>query len=110
MSARPVPASDRVMSELRAVDGTHPAPCWFPHSPDCTCPATALSPEREQEIREQIIQALSISGAFCGECGFEPGDVGCSDCQRAHARYADAVMPILLAEMQRSNGNPIGGA
>ncbi|MEV8403561.1 hypothetical protein [Streptomyces niveus] len=39
------------MSELRAAEGTHPVPCWFPHSPDCTCPTTALTPEREQEIR-----------------------------------------------------------
>ena len=29
--------SDRTMRELRETPGTHPAPCWFPHSTDCTC-------------------------------------------------------------------------
>lgn len=58
-----------------------------------------LTPAREQEIRQQVVAALSIAGAFCGECGFEPGDVGCSDCRRCHAMYADAVLPILRAEL-----------
>lgn len=29
--------SDRTMRELRETPGTHPAPCWAPHSTDCTC-------------------------------------------------------------------------
>lgn len=37
---------------------------------------------------ETAIQALSDAGAFCGECGFEPGDRGCPDCERCWARYA----------------------
>ncbi|QQM45105.1 hypothetical protein [Streptomyces liliifuscus] len=46
-------------------------------------------------IREQIKQALSGAGAFCGECGFEPGDRGCPDCERCYESNADALMPIL---------------
>jgi hypothetical protein len=51
-----------------------------------------LSPEREQ-----VLAALSLAGAFCGECGFEPGETGCADCVRVREMYADAVMPILGA-------------
>ncbi|WP_405769170.1 hypothetical protein OG539_32545 [Actinacidiphila glaucinigra] len=32
-------------------------------------------------------QALSDAGAFCGQCGFEPGDRGCPDCERVWANY-----------------------
>jgi hypothetical protein len=28
------------------------------------------------------MQALSDAGAFCGECGFQPGERGCPDCER----------------------------
>lgn len=36
-TARLQSVSDRTMRELRETPGTHPAPCWFPHSADCTC-------------------------------------------------------------------------
>ncbi|MFD5899085.1 hypothetical protein [Streptomyces sp. NPDC060366] len=62
-------------------------------------PATALPPEREQEIGGRIIAALSLAGAFCGECGFEPGDRGCPDCERCWARYVKEVLPIFRTEL-----------
>ncbi|CAH9419589.1 hypothetical protein SGL43_06644 [Streptomyces globisporus] len=40
---------------------------------------------------ETAIQALSTAGAFCGECGFEPGDRGCPDCERTWAGYVRAL-------------------
>ena len=40
---------------------------------------------------EAAIQALSVAGAFCGECGFEPGDRGCPDCERTWTWYVDAL-------------------
>ncbi|MFF3998615.1 hypothetical protein ACFYX8_35565 [Streptomyces cyaneofuscatus] len=40
---------------------------------------------------ETAILALSTAGAFCGECGFEPGDRGCPDCERCWARYVKAL-------------------
>ncbi|WP_050513177.1 hypothetical protein [Streptomyces sp. JS01] len=40
---------------------------------------------------ETAIQALSAAGAFCGECGFEPGDRGCPDCERVWAGYVKAL-------------------
>jgi hypothetical protein len=52
-----------------------------------------LSPEREQ-----VLAALSEAGAFCGECGFQPGETGCADCVRVREMYADAVMPILAQQ------------
>lgn len=46
-------------------------------------------------LRAEILAALSAAGAFCGECGFEPGETGCADCVRVRDLYADAVMPIV---------------
>ncbi|MFD3955849.1 MULTISPECIES: hypothetical protein [Streptomyces] len=40
---------------------------------------------------ETAIQALSTAGAFCGECGFQPGDRGCPDCERCWAGYVKAL-------------------
>ncbi|GGZ84185.1 hypothetical protein [Streptomyces rubiginosohelvolus] len=40
---------------------------------------------------ETAILALSTAGAFCGECGFEPGDRGCPDCERTWAGYVKAL-------------------
>jgi hypothetical protein len=56
-----------------------------------------LSPQREAEIAEQMKQALSDAGAFCGECGFEPGDRGCDDCEWCYRRYVEGLMPLLRA-------------
>jgi hypothetical protein len=52
--------------------------------------------------REQILAALSEAGAFCGECGFQPGEAGCADCVRVREMYADAVMPILERQLGES--------
>lgn len=54
-----------------------------------------LTPQREAEIAEQLKQALSNAGAFCGECGFEPGDRGCEDCEWCYRRFAEGLLPIL---------------
>lgn len=43
------------------------------------------------ERDETAIQALSTAGAFCGECGFEPGDRGCPGCERTWTWYVDAL-------------------
>jgi hypothetical protein len=48
-------------------------------------------------LRDEIKSVLSEAGAFCGECGFKPGDIGCPDCQRCHNMYADAVIAKLRA-------------
>ncbi|MGW6288281.1 hypothetical protein [Streptomyces sp. NPDC055107] len=40
---------------------------------------------------ETAIQALSVAGAFCGVCGFQPGDRGCPDCERCWAGYVKAL-------------------
>lgn len=50
-------------------------------------------------LRDRIAAALSNAGAFCGNCGFEPGDRGkCADCERCWSSYADAVLPLLADE------------
>ncbi|MGW7087615.1 hypothetical protein ACWGH2_29520 [Streptomyces sp. NPDC054871] len=56
-----------------------------------------LLPQHEASVVEQIKQALSDAGAFCGECGFEPGERGCQDCETCWKRYADGLLPILRA-------------
>jgi hypothetical protein len=47
--------------------------------------------------REQIAEALNREGAFCGQCGREPGDPisDCPDCARCLYGYADAIMPLV---------------
>ncbi|MFH9236112.1 hypothetical protein [Streptomyces globisporus] len=40
---------------------------------------------------QTAIQALSDAGAFCGVCGFQPGDRGCPDCERCWAAYTKAL-------------------
>lgn len=35
----------------------------------------------------QAMQALSNAGAQCGNCGDEPGDRNCPDCERCYERY-----------------------
>lgn len=40
-------------------------------------------PDEDETPDATGIKALSNAGAFCGNCGFEPGDRGCPDC-RSH--------------------------
>jgi hypothetical protein len=59
---------------------------------------TAGAPD--STLRGRIAAALSGAGAFCGQCGFEPGDRGCPDCERCWDAYADALLPLLTAERE----------
>jgi hypothetical protein len=43
------------------------------------------------EYDEAAVQALSKAGAFCGECGFEPSDRGCPDCEKCWREYVAAL-------------------
>lgn len=40
---------------------------------------------------EKAIQALSVAGAYCGCCDFEPGDRGCPDCETSWLSYVVAL-------------------
>lgn len=40
---------------------------------------------------DEAMQALSNAGAQCGNCGDEPGDRNCPDCERCRERYVDAL-------------------
>lgn len=40
------------------------------------------------------IQVLSNEGAQCGDCGDEPGDRICPDCERHRARYVAALRAV----------------
>jgi hypothetical protein len=42
-------------------------------------------------IDEIAIQALSDAGAICGDCGSEPGDRVCPDCERCRGWYVAAL-------------------
>lgn len=44
--------------------------------------------------RERLMQAFSDAGAICGDCGAQPGDRDCPDCERARGWYADAALAI----------------
>jgi len=55
-----------------------------------TAAARPLSPD-EQEIRNPAMQALSNAGAVCGNCGDEPGDRTCPDCERIYRTYLSAL-------------------
>lgn len=61
------------------------------------------------DLRAEVLSALSTAGAYCGECGFEPGETGCPDCVKVRGWYADAVMPIierLRAELAQARTAP----
>lgn len=40
---------------------------------------------------DTAMQALSDAGAICGECGDEPGDRNCPDCERCYRDYVAAL-------------------
>lgn len=63
--------------------------------------ATPLTDQQLAASRKEILAALSIAGAFCGECGFEPGEIGCSDCVRVREVYTDAVLAVVQPELDR---------
>lgn len=52
--------------------------------------------------RDEIARTLDRAGAFCGECGNEPGAFfdSCPECRRWLGNYADAVLALL------SGGDP----
>lgn len=57
-----------------------------------------MTTEPTAQISEEIKNALSRAGAFCGDCGFEPGDRGqCPDCERCLDGYARALIPVLTS-------------
>lgn len=51
--------------------------------------------DAQPHLRDEIAQALSEAGAFCGECGFEPGGTGCADCVRVRHLYVEAVVDVV---------------
>lgn len=53
------------------------------------------------QLRDRIAAALSVAGAFCGGCGFEPGETGCSDCVRVRGMYTDAELAVVQPELDR---------
>lgn len=55
----------------------------------------SIRPDREAHLVEQMTQALSDAGAFCGECGFEPGDKGCPDCRSHWERCIEKLLPVV---------------
>ncbi|MFE1321633.1 hypothetical protein [Kitasatospora phosalacinea] len=55
----------------------------------------------QPDLRQRIAQALSAAGAFCGECGFEPGETGCPDCVRVRQMYTSAVLAVVEPELAK---------
>lgn len=53
------------------------------------------------QLRDRIAAALSVAGAFCGGCGFEPGETGCPDCVTVRGMYTDAVLAVVQDELDR---------
>ena len=51
-------------------------------------PATGPKPSREDDA---AIQDLSNQGAQCGQCGDQPGDRICPDCERCRGWYVAAL-------------------
>lgn len=52
-------------------------------------------------LRDEIAQALSEAGAFCGECGFQPDEIGCPDCVRVRHLYVEAVASVVQPRLAR---------
>lgn len=45
----------------------------------------------KSDADDRAMHALSNAGAFCGECGFEPGERGCPECERCWSEYVKAL-------------------
>jgi hypothetical protein len=79
---------------------------WTPKNGDLHAPdrppvpggAVTTATDPTATIREEIKNALSAAGAYCGDCGFQPGDRGCRACERCWEMYADALMPIIVGQ------------
>lgn len=54
----------------------------------------------DADLRKKIQAALQEAGAFCGECGWQPGDEGCADCKRHWNWCTDALLPLFRAERE----------
>lgn len=55
------------------------------------------------ELRDKIVGALNIEGAFCGTCDREPGSsLYCKTCVLVLNGYADAVLAVLDLDKVRA--------
>lgn len=55
------------------------------------------------DLRDKIVGALNIEGAFCGICDREPGQsLYCTACVRVLNRYADAVLAVIDLDKVRA--------
>ncbi|MEU1443064.1 hypothetical protein [Streptomyces mirabilis] len=52
---------------------------------------TDPTPLPDQQLNDRAVQILSNEGAQCGDCGDEPGDRICPDCEKCRARYVTAL-------------------
>lgn len=52
---------------------------------------TNPTPLPDQQLNDRAVQILSNEGAQCGNCGDEPGDRICPDCEKYRARYITAL-------------------
>jgi hypothetical protein len=57
--------------------------------------------QQPQPLADRIAAALSEAGAFCGECGFEPGETGCPDCVRVREQYTQALLAVVQSELDQ---------
>jgi hypothetical protein len=58
----------------------------------------------------RAMQALSDAGAQCGDCGDQPGDRICPDCERCYQEYVAALRAagwVPREEVQRANADLI---
>jgi hypothetical protein len=66
-------------------------------------------PDKHPNLDDRAVQALSDAGAMCGNCGDEPGDRTCPDCEKCRTRYVAALRAVgwgpqddaLVAEVRR---------
>jgi hypothetical protein len=55
--------------------------------------------DQHPALADRIADALSEAGAFCGECGFEPGETGCPDCIRVREVYTAELLAVVQPEL-----------
>ena len=56
-----------------------------------------------ESLRDRVARVLNNEGAFCGNCGREPGDPidHCDDCNQVLSRYVDALIAAGLVTEPR---------
>lgn len=88
------PLLTRTRSEAWALGHGEPVVKVVGYSGGITLSHVDVIEDTPMTADDLAMQALSDAGAFCGVCGFQPGERGCPDCERCWSSYVTALRAI----------------